>query len=191
MLCAMVTFMQSKRLRYRCLEPSDADDVLAILNDAQVRRYLDTRVHPMGRMAEVQFLEAVSKETSRVRADVVFRVDLADGSQMVGVTGLHHTDWVNRSAEWGISLAPAHWNQGFGREIVLRMQQYAFEELCLHRVWLRVHLEHQAARHLYASVGFLDEGVLRGAVVRDGEHRDLGMMSMLAPEYRSLRASRS
>ena len=59
----------------------------------------------------------------------------------------------------------------------------AFDELSAHRLWLDVFEHNARARHLYESLGFVQEGVLREAFYRDGKHYSLILMSLLDREY--------
>ena len=56
-------------------------------------------------------------------------------------------------------------------------------EMGAHRFWLDVFVSNERARHLYASLGFQADGVLREAVKRDGAFHSLILMSILKREY--------
>ena len=54
------------------------------------------------------------------------------------------------------------------------------------KTWLDVFDDNYRARHVYRSVGFRDEGVLREAALKsDSRFGSLAVMSILASEYRS------
>jgi diamine N-acetyltransferase len=74
---------------------------------------------------------------------------------------------------------------GLGRETLRLVKRIAFEELRVHRLWLDVMAHNAAARHLYASEGFVPEGTLREALRRDGRYVDLVLTAILEDEYRS------
>ncbi|GHE85800.1 hypothetical protein GCM10014715_47620 [Streptomyces spiralis] len=58
-----------------------------------------------------------------------------------------------------------------------------FEQLGLHRISLEVYAFNPRARRVYEKVGFLAEGVLRDALLWEGERVDAAVMSILAPEW--------
>jgi RimJ/RimL family protein N-acetyltransferase len=62
---------------------------------------------------------------------------------------------------------------------------HAFGTLAAHRVWLDVKVGNERARRAYASVGFVDEGVLRDALRADGGYESLAVMSILDHEWRA------
>jgi RimJ/RimL family protein N-acetyltransferase len=63
--------------------------------------------------------------------------------------------------------------------------QKAFREFAAHRLWLDVFDDNARARHLYQSLGFVEEGVLRECIRWPDRFRSLVVMSMLEQEYRA------
>jgi RimJ/RimL family protein N-acetyltransferase len=61
----------------------------------------------------------------------------------------------------------------------------AFDELFAHRLWLDVFEHNARARHVYRSVGFVEEGVLRECVKQQERYASLVVMSILENEYRT------
>jgi diamine N-acetyltransferase len=74
-------------------------------------------------------------------------------------------------------------SQGLGRQILAELLRIAFEELDAHRFFLDVFDDNARARHLYQSLGFVEEGLLREAALRDGQFCSLRLMSLLDREY--------
>ena len=73
--------------------------------------------------------------------------------------------------------------KGLGRRILSEVIRIAFRELGAHRLFLDVFEDNERARHLYESLGFKYEGVMRQAANRGGCWFDLHLMSMLESEY--------
>ena len=59
------------------------------------------------------------------------------------------------------------------------MIRYRFEELKLHRLFLRVYADNQQAIRSYEKAGFEKEAYLRDDVCIDGEYRDIVLMGIL------------
>ena len=74
--------------------------------------------------------------------------------------------------------------RGLGRSILKELMRIAFRELGAHRLFLDVYEDNARARHIYESLGFQYEGVMREAAHRDGHWCNLRLMSMLESEYR-------
>ena len=77
--------------------------------------------------------------------------------------------------------------QGLGRQILGELLRIAFDELDAHRFFLDVFDDNARARHLYQSFGFVEEGLLREAALRNGEFCSLRLMSLLDREYAARR----
>lgn len=74
--------------------------------------------------------------------------------------------------------------RGIGREIMRWALDRCFREHGAHRVWLDTFPENTRAQHVYRSLGFIEDGLLREAVRwTDGTRRSLIMFSILRPEY--------
>ena len=74
--------------------------------------------------------------------------------------------------------------RGLGRRILKELLRIVFRELGAHRLFLDVFEDNSRARHVYESLGFQYEGVMREAANREGQWCNLHLMSMLETEYR-------
>ena len=61
--------------------------------------------------------------------------------------------------------------------------RHGFEQLGLHRISLEVYAFDPRARRVYEKVGFVAEGVLRHALLWEGERVGATVMSILTPEW--------
>jgi RimJ/RimL family protein N-acetyltransferase len=74
--------------------------------------------------------------------------------------------------------------QGYGREALCILIEWAFQTRKVHRLWLDVKEFNHRARQLYESEGFQIEGTLRECLKSDeGNFESLILMSMLYNEY--------
>lgn len=80
--------------------------------------------------------------------------------------------------------------KGFGKRFVAGVLDWIYRETGAHRVWLNVFSENHRAQRAYAKCGFVEEGVQRQIFLRpDGTRADLRLMSILRPEWETLRRS--
>ncbi len=78
---------------------------------------------------------------------------------------------------------------GLGRAFLAGLLDWVFVETACHRLCLEVFTANARARHVYASLGFVEEGILREVVRRaDGTRADQALMSILRPEWRARRS---
>ncbi len=83
-----------------------------------------------------------------------------------------------------LRVAVADADRGLGKPLLRKLIDLAFRDLGANRLWLDVYDDNERARHVYRTVGFQEEGVLREATLRaNGALGSLVIMSILAREY--------
>jgi hypothetical protein len=111
-----------------------------------------------------------------------------EDQQPIGTCTLQQVNFHARTGGLGIGMPNPDWHGlGYGREALTLLLQYAFWELNLNRVWLEVADYNQAAKALYAALGFVQEVTLRQYIFRDGVYYNAHIMSLLAAEWAALR----
>ncbi|MGF1492470.1 MAG: GNAT family N-acetyltransferase [Microcoleaceae cyanobacterium] len=83
-------------------------------------------------------------------------------------------------------IAIAEPGKGHGKQALRLVIKKVFEEYNAHRFWLDVFVENSRARHVYKSLGFQEEGILRDAWRQEGIYASQAIMSILEHEYRAL-----
>lgn len=102
----------------------------------------------------------------------------------IGIMSLISIDYKNRNAELILDIGePDYWGKGYGQEALKILLQYAFNELNLHRLSLRVFDFNERAIRLYTKMGFKQEGVVKEALFRNGAWHDIIHMGLLQSEY--------
>ncbi len=151
------------------------------LNDPDIMRLLGRRHHLSMADEERWYEEYLSSRKSKIFAI------LEENGNHIGNVGLHNIDNENRRSSLGIVLGEkTQWGKGYGSEALNTVLKYAFNELGLHKVSLRVFQDNERAIRSYASCGFKKEGIEREQVFKDGEFHDLYVMSILDREFKKL-----
>lgn len=87
------------------------------------------------------------------------------------------------ATRFGLLVASAVRNRGIGRAMVRRLIDWARAHDSIERIELHVHADNASARGLYASLGFVEEGVRRRAIkYEDGRYMDDIIMALLLDE---------
>ncbi|MFY9746505.1 MAG: GNAT family protein [Acidobacteriaceae bacterium] len=86
-------------------------------------------------------------------------------------------------------IVVANTDRGIGKLMLRGILDHVFHELKAHRLWLDVFETNTRAQHVYESLGFHREGILREAIFRDGEYHTQLLMSILDREYEAVRRS--
>lgn len=172
--------LMGEKIRLRAIERSDIPIFVRWFNDPELLRYLAMYV-PMSQAAEEQWFESVLKDESQH----VFVIETADGTP-IGNLGLFGIDWKNRCAGCGIGIGEKeYWSQGYGSDALRILLRFAFADMNLHRVYLKVYDFNQRAIRCYEKLGFRHEGRLRQAHYTSGRYVDELVMGILRPEWES------
>lgn len=127
--------------------------------------------------------EWISKMISSEQ-DIVFAISVY--RRIVGTIGLHEYDKVNHNARLGVLIfSPEDRKQGYGTEAIYWILIYAFTQLKLHKIYIRL-LTDSVKKQSYfrEKFKFEDEGELKGEYFLNGEYRDMFLLALLEPEWR-------
>lgn len=98
----------------------------------------------------------------------------------VGSVYVRDIDHTHHKAEYGIFIGEASARgKGYGTATAKLMIKYCFEELKLHRLFLRVYADNVQAIRSYEKAGFEKEALLRDDVCIEGQYRDIVLMGIL------------
>lgn len=176
--------LYAQRLRLRASERVDIPLFLKWVNDPEVCEYLE-HFTVLNRIHEEAWFENVSSGP-RTELPLVIEVSQPNSDEWVPIGNLSFMNIhsVHRSAEVGIMIGEKQfWNQGYGTEALRRMCQYGFEELNLHRIFLRVFEGNERGKRAYQKVGFVYEGTMRQARYHLGRYWDVDIMSIIKSDW--------
>lgn len=129
------------------------------------------------------FVEAwpVERHREALSEPDIAHLVITDGGEPMGFVILAGLEDPNRCVELR-RIVVANPGQGLGRAALTLLLEHAFGELGAHRIWLDVKPSNARARHLYTSLGFVEEGVLRDALRTADGYESLILMAKLRAE---------
>ena len=174
--------LEGKLVRLRAQETTDVERAYAWVNDGEVTRFLNIR-YPMSYADEERWLNAApTNQFDGVR----MAIETKDGVH-IGNINLHQVRPEDRKAGLGIMIGDkAYWSNGYGRDAIVTLLRFAFEEMNLHRVWLHVFEFNERAQACYRKCGFQEEGRLRQHYYGEGRYWDSIVMGILRDEFDAL-----
>lgn len=172
---------ESSRIRLRKMVKEDAELYHTWRNDMEVMSstnpFLD--LYPFEKTKEFVDHVIIGSDSSKS----YIMLEKKDEAP-IGITSLINIDYKNRNAECIIDIGKKGcWGKGYGSEALKLLLDYAFYEMNLHRVSLKVFSFNQRAIHLYQKMGFQHEGNSRQGLFREGEWHDIIHMGILQNEY--------
>ncbi len=101
----------------------------------------------------------------------------------VGSVYIRDIDWNHKKAEYGIFIGEeSARGRGVGSMAAELMISYCFEQLKLHKLFLRVFADNKQAIRSYEKAGFVQEAYLKDDVRIRGTYRDIVFMGILNTE---------
>jgi RimJ/RimL family protein N-acetyltransferase len=161
------------------LTNADAETLFGWINDRDLV-LKNAAYRPVHEPQHLAWLQDITR-----RDDVaIFAIRAAGTGALIGVCQLRAIDRVHSTADLQIRIGDVSARgRGHGTEAVMRLLDFAFRDLNLHRVSLQVFADNAAAIRAYEKAGFTREGVLRAAAHVDGRYVDIVCMSVLRHEH--------
>lgn len=142
-----------------------------------------------GRIAEPWNAETIKKRLERpfdALNEFVFAIHTLADDKLIGQMGA----WIDRphddSYVWILIGERDYWGKGYGTDAMRLFMRYAFQELNLHRLSLRVFGFNKRAIRSYEKCGFVHEGVSRASLNKMGIRWDEIWMGLTRTDWQAM-----
>ena len=117
--------------------------------------------------------------------DLRLAICTSEDNLYIGNIYLTGIDYVNRKASSHILIGNRdYWNGGYGTEAMRLLIDYAFNHRNLNRIEARVLEDNFGSRKMHEKLGYIQEGVLRQSVFKDGVYKNQVLYALLKEEYK-------
>ncbi len=180
-LFSKIPTLTTARLTLRKMSPRDHRDMYDYARRPEVTRYLLWEPHRNSDVTldYLMYLQDEYRKGEFYDWAIVFN----ETKKMIGTCGFTSLDYQNNSAEIGYVLNPDFWGMGIAPEAVMRVIDFGFRELNVHRIEAKYIIGNQKSRRVMEKCGMSFEGTRRSSMFIKGEYRDIGYCSILADEY--------
>lgn len=114
-----------------------------------------------------------------------FIIEKTSTGERIGSVYIRDIDTTHRKGEFGIFIGEdSARGKGYGAMATSELLRYAFEELNLNRVFLRVFADNPSAIACYKKAGFSEDGIACEDVWINNIPRDIVFMSILKSKWR-------
>ncbi|NIZ00147.1 GNAT family N-acetyltransferase [Thalassospira lucentensis] len=162
-----------ENLVIRQMEHRDIENARLLHNHPSVLKFL-TDVRLISEAEQENWFKAVSTSKSARRLVVE-----EDTGAFVGVFRLDAIDLQNRNAMVGLDITPEKRGLGYATITFEAMFNYLFGAMGLHRLSLVTMVNNTVAVNLYKKLGFVEEGLHKEAIYRDGSFVDLRAFALV------------
>jgi ribosomal-protein-alanine N-acetyltransferase len=173
--------LEAPRVRLRWLGAGDVDALFDVFSDRIMMRYWSSPA--MTERAEAEALIARIHRQFVDKFGFQWGIERKDDGRILGTCTLFNVHAANMRAELGYALASAYWKQGYMREALTALIDYAFGSMKLRRLEADVDPRNANSMQILDKLGFSQEGLLRERWNVDGEIQDTAFLGLLAREW--------
>ncbi len=171
------------RLVLREYQREDIENIRKWCNDPEITKNLsDIFLYPHSLKQSESFLQMMLDGSNPNMKGFV--IAHKETEEYIGQIDLIGIDWKNRTSLIGIVIGNSENHcKGYGQEAIKILQNFAFEELNLHKLELEVHAYNEKAYNCYKKCGFVEEGRKRENFYINGKYTDTVFMGILKSEF--------
>jgi RimJ/RimL family protein N-acetyltransferase len=154
----MTLALETNRLLLRSFQESDLQVFMAYRSDPAIAKYQGWEA-PYNEATAAAFVQEMKRKQPAIPGEwYQIAIELKSSHEMIGDCAFHILAEDARQAEIGFTLSRSYQGKGYATEAVLRLLDYLFREVGLHRVRAICDAENLASAKLLERVGMRREG---------------------------------
>lgn len=166
------------------LHPLSVDDIFKIFNTLDGEREYMREWLPF--VDSTKEVEDTANFVNYVLQTEEKQFTISYQDKFVGLIGVKDTDILNKRTEIGYWLSQHAQGKGIVTQSVKKLLDYAFFELGMNRVQIRVAVGNHKSRRIPERLGFQFEGIERdGELLINDVYTDIAVYSLLKREYQN------
>jgi RimJ/RimL family protein N-acetyltransferase len=107
---------------------------------------------------------------------------------VVGYTSISDIDYRNGTCFWSsLKILPEMVGKQYGYQATLKVLKHVFEELRMSRCSAMGLEDHEVALKMMEKAGYKREGLMRNFVYKNGEHKNVWLLSVTLEDYKEIK----
>jgi diamine N-acetyltransferase len=177
----MIT-LKGNSVYLRALEPDDLEFIYHIENDESIWEVSNTQT-PYSKFLIRQYLENAHQDIYEAK-QLRLAICINGSNTAIGLIDLFDFDPKNQRAGVGIVIQnEANRNNGFGKEALSLLIDYAFAHLQLHQLFANIGSENTASSSLFSTFGFQKIGVKKDWMLFNNQFHDEDLYQLINPKH--------
>ena len=175
--------LKGKNLSLFAVEKEDLQQLRDWRNDPNFRKYFREYRDLILSQQQKWFETQVVNDNSTL----MFSIRRNEDNSLLGCCGLVYINWVHRHADLSLYIGFDDKyidDEGYAEESCKLILNYAFNELCLNKIWTEIYEFDEKKKLLYDKFSFKQDGLLRQNYWYDGQWWDSRILSILSSEHR-------
>lgn len=171
--------LKGKKVLLRAIEEKDLEILRKMINDQDFEYKVVGYSFPVSTLQQKRWYENTINDKRNLK--LVIEYD----EKTIGLATLDNIDWKNRSAFHGMKLINEAQGKGIGKDVVMTICSYAFNELQLNRLEGGMLETNIPSLKLYEKCGWKKEGLFRQYAYKNGRYLDYYPVSILREEFKN------
>lgn len=163
------------------LSPINTDDYLRyveMLNNFEIAKGVNQYVKMVSIDSEKKWLEMAINEK------YIFAIVCKENDKLLGNISLMNVNNIDGTAELGIFIGDENYlSKGYGSEAIMLLLNYAFMQINLNNIMLKVYSFNKRAIKAYEKCGFKTFGIWKECHYFNGEYCDEIFMNVLKEDF--------
>ncbi|GAB6169465.1 GNAT family protein [Clostridium carnis] len=170
-------------VKLRAYKEEDIDRATEFINDEETKKLLviDTPF-PITKWKESEWIKS-RDASSDLTYD--FAIEDLETGKYIGGCSINNTNIKNRNCTIGIMIGDkAYWGKGYGTDALKVLIKFIFEEVNMEKIKLNVFSFNKRAIACYKKIGFIEEGILKKEIYRNGKYHDEIVMALFKENFK-------
>ncbi len=172
-------FRKGEKVSLGPVVKEDLETLVIHINDEETSRFLTVN-YPISYEMEKDWFDRINKSTNE---EIHLAIIENSSNDLVGVTGLHKINHINRTSGFGIALRKKFHQKGYGTEAATLIIRYAFNYLNLRKVCSSAFALNEKSLKLHFKLGFTKEGVKKEQFFKQGRYTDEVILGLFRNDF--------
>lgn len=172
--------LKTERLKLNKLSNKDLLDYIEWKSQEQYHQFLPSRAKTTEEH-EIEFADLIKNYNDKDEPRLVWGI--FKNSKLIGSVSIEDWNTTHKWCEIGWGLNPRFQKQGFAYEAVKTLINYIFNVLNMNRISAVIWNGNDSSKKLALKCGFVQEGIMRKARVKNGETLDVYCYGLLKEEW--------
>lgn len=167
-------------VKLRAVEEKDFELLLNLINAPEIENMTGGWHYPVSCMAQKCWMENFENSDQCIK----LMIELIN-SKTIGMISLENINWKDRAAAVSYKICAALEDRikGDTLDALKGMIGYAFNEMGMNCIYAEILEENYFSRNLCKRAGFIEEGIMRKRVYKNGKYRNFVSVSILKEEF--------
>jgi RimJ/RimL family protein N-acetyltransferase len=179
--------LAGSKVTLRELEVTDAPALFSMLTPEEVQRFISPP--PTTVEGFEQFIRWAHAERAEGRY-LCFAVVPHGMATAIGLFQVRQLEASFATAEWGFAIGSAFWGTGLFIDAARMVVDFAVESVGVRRLEARAVVANGRGNGALRKLGAVQEGILRRSFLKNGQHLDQILWSILGEEWHSAKCTR-